>query len=158
MKNIIILFMIVFSFQNSLSQETKEFDFIVSIDEEIVKTLYKSTLVVKNGNNIVSTFSLSYHPGNISLNAKDFDDLFFSQDNKVYLKFDYYEYINGNQEIYNYEIEVGKNWFEQQYVILKIYNLDKKKYKKWFKPLSKDQNYTFELDTSSGQMMRVRKR
>lgn len=150
--------MIVFSFQNSLSQETKEFDFIVSIDEEIVKTLYKPTLVEKNGSNIVRTVSVSYHPGNISLNANDFDNLFSGQDNKVYLKFDYNEYINGNQEIYNYEIEVGKNWFEQKYVILRIYNLDKKKYRKRLEPLSKDQNYTFELDTSSGQMMRVRKR
>ena len=62
------------------------------------------------------------------------------------------------KEIYNYEIEIGKNWFEQTFVILKIYNLDKKKYKKRLAPLSKDKKYTFDLETSEGQMIRVRKR
>lgn len=157
MKNIIMVFMIFFSFQHSFSQEIKVFDFVISIDEEIVKTLYNSTFVVKHESNIVSTVNVKYHPGNLSLEAKDFANLFSNPDNKVYLKFDYYEYIKGSQEIYNYEIEVGKNWFEQQYVILKIYNLEKKKYRKRLEPLSKDQNYTFDIDTSSGQVMRIRK-
>jgi hypothetical protein len=84
--------------------------------------------------------------------------IFSEQETILFLQFDYYQNsVKGKQELYNYEIEMEKNWFEQSFVILKIYNLDKKKYRKRLEPLSKDRKYTFDLETSQGQMIRIRK-
>lgn len=81
------------------------------------------------------------------MNQTDYDEI---------IKFDYYEYVKDQRKVINYEIEMGKIWFEQPYLILNIYNINKKKYKKL--ESLKGKEYTFELKYSTGQMLRVRKR
>jgi len=160
MKKWFFLILCLFVYQVSTAQENrKSFDFIISVDEKIAKTLSRPAIIVKQGTNILEKIDIQYHPGNLSLSAEDYNMIFLEQEITLFLQFDYYQYSSkGKQEIYNYEIEIGKNWFEQSFVILKIYNTHKKKYRKRFDPLSKDKSYTFELETSQGQMIRVKKR
>ena len=154
-----LLFLFLFVFQISIAQDSrKDFDFIISIDEEIANTLYKPQIIVKQGIKILKRIDIKYHPGNLSLYSEDFN--FFSDEkHTLLLQFNYYQYSSkGKQKSYHYEIEIGRNWFEQSFIVLKIYNLDKKKYRKKLTPLSKDKKYTFDLETSQGQMIRIRKR
>lgn len=146
--------------QVSEAQENKKcFNFIVNIDDEIVTTLSRPVILLKQDSNLLKKIDIGYLPGNLSLNTEDFNSFFSIKETTLFLQFYYYQYsIKGKQEVYNYEIEIGKNWFEQSFVILKIYNLDKKKYKNILEPLSKDKNYTFDLETSQGQMIRIRKK
>lgn len=138
--------------------DIKNLEFIITIDEEIAKTLFNPMIIVKNDEDVLKKVSISYYPGNLSLATKDYDMIFSEQKDTLFLKFDYYQYSSkGKQQVYNYEIEIGENWFEQTFIILKLYNLDKKKYRKILEPLSKYKNYTFDLETSQGQMMRIRK-
>lgn len=150
----------LFMATNIYSQEVKSSNFIIVIDEEIVtESLGIKLLVIsKDGNSREIETITGYYPGNISLKKSDYDDLISDETQSVILKFNYQTYINDSSYYYTYEIEAGKNWFERMFVILKIYNLDKKKYRKRFDPLSKDKNYTFELSTSEGQMLRIKKR
>ncbi|MCH7411868.1 hypothetical protein MM213_00095 [Belliella sp. R4-6] len=160
MKKCVFWILCLFVYQVSMAQENrKSFDFIVCVDEEIATSLTKPVIIAKQGTNVLKRIDISYHAGNLSLSSEDYNMLFSEQEITLFLQFDYYQYSSkGKQEIYNYEIEIGKNWFEKTFVILKIYNLDKKKYKKRLYPLSKDKNYTFDLETSEGQMIRIRKR
>ena len=161
MKKYVFCVLYLFLFKFSMAQEDrKKFDFIISVDEEIVKKISKSLIIVKQGESVLKKINVSYYPGNLSIASEDYDMIFSDQGTSLFIQFDYYQYsFNGEQEIYNYEIEIGRNLLQpQSFVILKIYNLDKKKYRKRFDPLSKDKNYTFELDGSEGQMLRIKKR
>lgn len=51
---------------------------------------------------------------------------------------------------------MDKNWF-QTFIVLKIYNTTKKKYRKLFTPL-KGKEYTYELEYAGGQMLQIRKK
>lgn len=160
MKKCVFWVLCLFVYQVSMAQENrKSFDFIVCVDEEIATSLTRPVIIAKQGANVLKRIDISYHAGNLSLSSEDYNMIFSEQEITLFLQFDYYQYSSkGKQETYNYEIEIGKNWFERTFVILKIYNLDKKKYRKRFDPLSKDKNYTFELSTSEGQMLRIKKR
>jgi hypothetical protein len=57
----------------------------------------------------------------------------------------------------NFVIEYNKIWLQDLYNILRLYNLEEGKYKNKIEPLSKSKNYTFEVESSRGQMLRVRK-
>lgn len=133
------------------------FDFIISIDGEVIQTLTNPQIVIKKDKAILKTINISYHPGNLSINQEDINIL-PEGENTIYLKFDYSEYSTkkDEQEIHNYEIEMGKNWFDKSYIIIKIYNTYKKQNKKLL-PLD-GKTYTFDLDYSGGQMIRVRKK
>lgn len=160
MKKCVFWILCQFAYQVTMAQDNrKSFDFIICVDEKILTSFIKPVILVKQGSNVLKRIDTRYHAGNLSMNSEDYNMLLSEQGITIFLKFDYYQYSSqGKQEIYNYEIEIGKNWFEITFVILHIYNLDKKKYKKILDPLSKDKNYTFDLETSEGQMIRIRKR
>ncbi len=156
-KTFLIIVYSLFS-QFSVAQEgTKHFDFIISIDGNIMQTLTNPQIVIKNDKDILKTINVSYHPGNLSIN-QEVISMLPEREKTIYLKFDYSEYSTkkGEQEIHNYEIEMGKNWFDKSYMIVKIYNTYKKQNKKLL-PLD-GKTYTFDLDYSGGQMIRVRKK
>ncbi len=158
MRKCVFVVLFLFVYQVSIAQEKiKSIDIIIFVDEEIVTSLSKPVIIAKEGKSVLKRIDISYHVGNLSLSAEDYYMIFSNQEKTLFIQFDYYQYSSkGKQQVYNYEIEIGKNWLKQTFVVLKIYNLDKKKYKKRFAPLSKDKNYTFELSTSEGQMLRIK--
>jgi len=158
MRKCVFVVLFLFVYQVSIAQEKiKSFDIIIFVDEEIVTSLSKPVIIAKEGKSVLKRIDISYHVGNLSLSAEDYYMIFSNEEKTLFIQFDYYQYSSrGKQQVYNYEIEIGKNWLKQTFVVLKIYNLDKKKYKKRFAPLSKDKNYTFELSTSEGQMLRIK--
>ena len=140
----------------SYSQDKSHFDFIIVVDEVIITSLNNPKLMIRKENELLSNFDILLKPGDLSLKTTEYNLIANSSDD-LYLKFDYYDYSSGKQKVYNYDIKIGKNWFEKSYIILKIYNTDKKKYKKIFNPI-KGRNYTFELDYGGGSMLQIRKK
>jgi len=153
-KNIIVFFICLFA-GSAYGQDKSNFDFIIVVDETIVTSLSNTRLLIRKGNELLSNMDVSYKPGNLSLNVADYNLIANSNDD-LYLKFDYYDYSRGKQETYNYDIKIGKNWFEKSYLILRIYNTNKKKYKKKLIPV-KGINYVFEIDYGGGSAIQVRK-
>ncbi|OXE97148.1 hypothetical protein BC749_108240 [Flavobacterium araucananum] len=155
MKKLLLILVFLLGQVASAQDSKRASNFIITIDENIITTLANSKIILSQGNNIVRTIQFTYYPGSLSMNQADYDEI-MKFEGTILLKFDYYEYLKDEQKIINYEIETGKIWFEQPYLILKIYNTNKKKYRK-LEPL-KGKEYTFELQYSTGQMLRIRKK
>lgn len=138
------------------AQEKKSFDFIIMVDGNVIQTLVNPQIIIKDSDKVLRSVNVDCHPGNLSLSQSDLNS--FPDGEKVlFLKFAYKEYsAKGEQEIRSYEIDMGKNWFEKSYMIIKVYNTDKKENKK-LEPLV-GKTYTFDLDYAGGQMMRTRKK
>ncbi len=155
MRHFVVFFLFIMTFQFSNAQDNwKSSDFIICIDEEFAYNLMNPFIIVKKGNNILKRIKIRYQPGGLSMNS---DDHYFitHQDYDLFLTFNYeYWAQNGKNYYYSYDIKVGKYFFDTGYVILKIYNMDKKKYKRRFRSLEKGETYIYELDTSNGQMLR----
>lgn len=151
-----ILFACVLTTNAIYSQDKSNFDFVIVIDEAVVNSINNPKLLIRKENELLSSLDIQYHPGNLSLKTADYN-LVANSDNDLYLKFDYYDYSSGSQKVYNYDIKIGKNWFEKSYIIFRLYNTDKKKYKKMFDPIE-GTKYTYEIDYAGGSMLRVRKK
>jgi len=136
----------------------KGIDFIVSIDGDIVKSIHRPKIVAFDPGLGKKSISVSYHPGNLSLDKSDMDYLWSADDSvKLFLTFEYYHYTpKGNQHVSNYEIAMAKSWLEQKYLVLYILNT-RKKPNKGIVPLP-GKDYTFELDYPGGQMIKLRKK
>lgn len=158
MRNLLLTLIILISL-NSFSQNEKvNFNFIICIDEHIVSKLQSPTILVKKNEQVIKSIDLSYYPGSLTMYKNNFIELNqLNNDEIIYLCFSYNDYSNNNQNILFYEVEMGKNWFNTSYLILNLYNTFKKKYRKKLEPLS-GKEYTFDLETSNGQMIRLRKK
>lgn len=153
-KRIYLLMVCSFFTVTSIAQNCASLDFIIIIDNDIAITNIASieiTSIIDNGETL--TYKPYYHPGHLRLDSTEINNLFASNIEQTILRFDYYLYDRKNT-IKQYEIEIKKEWFLDYYFILRIYNLDKRKYRKKYKRLSKDRNYTFEVDTPSHSMLR----
>lgn len=156
MKQFVLMIIFMFVFQDSIAQNNlKSFDFIICIDEQIATTLSNPLIIAKCGTE-ERQIDVNYYAGNLSLSNDDYNYISSRQDIDLFLKFNYYQYsLNGKQKIYNYETIMRKGLFNQMFVILKIFNMDKKKYRKRFKTISKDKHYIINIDTSEGQILEI---
>lgn len=139
-----------------MGQEIKNFDFVITIDGEFIKTLYNAKIVHESNGAVNKEFEIKYHPGNLSMKNQDFDNMLSMESNgEMFLKFDSYKYSSsGEQSIKNYKIEIGKNWFQQMYLILKIYST---KNTSKLSRADRKRGYSFDIEYPSGAMIRVKK-
>lgn len=160
MKRILIIFFLIPLISNMeiYSQEiSKDFNFIITVDDNVVVgSIANLRLIVSETNDNNKLIEAAYIPGKLTINKVDIEKLFSDRVNGITLMFDYYEYLNKEQVIYNYKIEIKKSWLQFSFIVLRIYNLDKRKYSKIFYPLE-GQNYTYEIDLPSNSILRIRK-
>jgi len=127
----------------------KSFDFIIVIDDNIVVGSIASMqieLVSGRGKEVIAA---SYYPGNLSFAEGDYGKLMSDSTRAINLKFTNYEYTGQNQITYNYDIELKKEWLRGYFNILRIYDLDKKKYKAKYNPSGIGKNYAYEIESPS---------
>ncbi len=149
-----LLFVLCVIDVNAQEHKKKELDFIIMIDGDI-KLTYALPEIRFKRNGVSETIITNYYPGNLSLEYVDYEKLIEDETVDIYIEFTYYEYIETEQRIYNYEIELKKPWLKDYYNILRVYNLDKKS-NKGFVPLNNDKNYTFELSSPSHTFLRIK--
>lgn len=156
----LLLLLSMFSYLSLSAQDKEEkqsIDFIISVDGEIVKTISSPRIVTIGSNIDEKSIPIFYHPGDLSFYEIDRDYIMSLNDSiKLQLVFDYYVYTTkGDQNVLNYKIDIDKSWLQRPYLILYLYNTDKKKYRGKLKPIP-GSKYTFELDYPGGQMLRLR--
>ncbi len=134
---------------NAQDVATKNLDFIIVIDDNIAIGSISSLNIELDSEKSKKQVTVSYYPGNLSLSSLDYNTLLSDSIKTIFLNFNYYEYSNQNQEIYNYEIELKKEWLKDYFNILRIYNLKKKKYKGKYRPISVGKNYNYEITSPS---------
>jgi hypothetical protein len=123
-------------------------DLILVIDKEIVLdfSVTKTQLNLSYSNGQKSILPLSYFPGNLSMGTDVLNEIKSEKIDSIFFEFSYYEYKGENQLIYNYSIKMEKSWLQDKYLVLNIYNLDKKKFKRRFNFI-KGVSYVYELDS-----------
>ncbi|MCO5937433.1 hypothetical protein NAF17_17935 [Mucilaginibacter sp. RB4R14] len=69
-----------------------------------------------------------YYPGVLYVNNMQTKNLLYVDSLKnLTLKFDYYEYPGKKQVIHNYKIELNRKWFKESLIIVKVFDINKKK-------------------------------
>jgi hypothetical protein len=97
-----------------------------------------------------------YYPGNLSFEKGEYEKLLAAKGDSMTLVVDYKEQGKNESRHQVFELPFSINWLDHYFMIMRVYNLDNKKYKGVFDPLDKKRNYTYELDYPGGQMLRVR--
>jgi hypothetical protein len=147
-----ILICVMLSSTLSFCQPTCDPNIILVVDEELVVGSIANTRFVDNTGREIAFI---YSPGRVIIPKQDFESLRAQKQDSLTLAFDYYEQLRDKQCIHNYKLPFSITWFQEEYFIMKIYNLKKRKYKRRFLPLDASRNYTFEIISSSGQTLRT---
>ena len=154
-KAIILSFSIMTSLNALFAQEIKDFDFIITVDEKIWTTPATPKMITKdNKGNIIDSFSVKYHAGSLSIEKKNYEMLIDSKVSDIEMELKYSDVCDDETFYYSYNIDFKKGWLKNYFFILNIYNTDQKKYRKIYEPL-KGKEYTYEYNSSNGQMLRV---
>lgn len=153
-----IIWLWFFCLLESYGQENLvQMDFIITLNGELEPgTISNLRLIVKSLNQKVEEVEIHYHPGNLALDKSDYSRVFSNSNDTVFIAFDHNYFCGEKHQLVNYEIPFYQSWFDNSYMILRVYDLSKGKYKNVFEPLSKEKNYTYELDHASGSIRRVR--
>jgi len=159
MKRSILTFIIITSIglKFILAQDTSQKkSFIICIDGRIVySTISKLEFIDSLTDGAKKLISANYTPGNLVMSASDYAILMSEKTKSIILSLTYSEYCNGQTE-YHYDIDFKKGWLDEYIFVLYIYNTDKKKYKKLYRPIT-GKHYTYEYDLSGGGMRRATK-
>lgn len=158
MKKLYLIPLLLLLFTNLLGQDKKEeVNFIIVIDDEVWINYTALEIQIKDLNGlIVDKVSGLYYPGNLSFQKGDYEKLINIGNGSMSLAFSYKEYEGKKEQNYKYELPFSKKWLNYYFVVIKIYNLNNRRYRGVFEPLSEEKNYTYELDSPDGSMRRVR--
>ena len=155
MKKLIFILLIMFSYSRE-SMGQVQMDFIITVNDELeVGSLSNLRFVVRSKDGGKQEVEMQYHPGNLSIKESEYKQLFSDESDSVFVAFDHNKFCGEKHDLVNYEIPFYKSWLENSFIILRVYDLSKGKYKNVFEPLSKEKNYTFELDYPGGSMKRI---
>lgn len=149
MKNLFLfLFFSLLGFNNILAQEkNKTISFVLVVDGEVLNANTNITFLI-NSENSGDKILATYYPGKLSLSQADYEKLISDDTKSMYLRYNQSNYTNGKINSCDFLIEYNKIWIQDIYNILRLYNLEKGKYKNKIEPLSKTKNYTFEVESS----------
>lgn len=153
----IYILLFFFATYNAVSQESQEIDFIITVDDKIVNAVQGLKIKAENHNGVFY-ISPSYYPGNLSMDKNSYDKLISKETKSMKITFSYSEERKGNLENYFYEIDYDNKWFNELFNILKIYNLDNRKYRKIYEPSTKNSYYSFSLDFGSYGILNLKKK
>ncbi|AYQ32284.1 hypothetical protein DTQ70_08870 [Runella sp. SP2] len=131
----------------------RKLNLIVVIDQRVIIGGL-TNIQLRSGSD---TFSVNYEPGNLTI--ADTSKFFSKTDSLPAILSFYYDEHNRTDLAYNnhYEIPLERVWLKRSFIVLRIYNTDRKPYKRIYNSL-KGLSYTFELDLPTGSINRVRKK
>jgi hypothetical protein len=94
------------------------------------------------------------YPGDVRVSQTDVDKIQSPQVTKIWLWFS----VNGvNIKRREYKIEMQKHWLEARFMVLKIYNLYKRKYRRMFEPAKNNKKYVYEIELPTRQITHPRR-
>lgn len=150
-------------FFSSIAQTSNNLNLIVTVDEELMISL--SGLRVKVISDAGSTtHMLRYLPGKVTLSKQEFEDVFLSKNSEIILSFTGGFYRKKRYYQRYYSIPLNLNWLKEEYLVLSIYNLDTKKYRRKFsgqrnnKANKGGNNYFYSIIKPSGEIINLNNR
>jgi hypothetical protein len=133
----------------------KNLDFIIVIDDNIAVGSIVSLQIELVSETSKEAIAASYYPGSLSLTESDYGKIMSDSTKAINLKFIHYEYVGQNQVTYNYDIELKREWLKDYFNILRIYDLNKKKYKAKYSPSGPGKNYAYEIQSPSHSFLLI---
>ncbi|MGM0579865.1 MAG: hypothetical protein ACQETL_04250 [Bacteroidota bacterium] len=73
---------------------------------------------------------IGYYPGELMLDQEDWEEINSELTKKITLSFNYYDHSRRNDTSLNIEVEMQKEYFDMRYLILRVYDLREKAFKK----------------------------
>jgi hypothetical protein len=132
-------------------QSEIEINLIIVINDELaVNSLSNIQVLAKN---FKGQLDADYVPGKLWIRSSVEQEL-SSVNDSVFITFDNNIFCNHKHYLMNYKLPISMQWVDQDFVVLRVYDLARGKYKRVFKPLSAKMNYTFELDFPGGGTFR----
>jgi hypothetical protein len=138
--------------------ERKSLDLIIIIDGNIAVGSIASLQIERVTGKDKEGIAANYYPGSLSFTQADYGKLMSDSTKMINLKFTNYEYVGQNQTVYNYDIELKKEWLKDYFNILRIYDLNKKQYKGKYSPCGVGKNYAYEIESPSHSFRLVEKK
>ncbi len=158
MRKIIYIFIVLFFITKSYGQEDskRHINFIIMVDGVIpFQGDINLKFIIEDSN--LDTIRINYIPGDIVFEEMEFNRIMALMGTKnLNLVIQYSKLCNKKIKSYSYKINFKPDWLKYSFNLLRIYNLDNKENKKIFTPLE-GQQYTYEMDSPNGSMIRVKK-
>lgn len=156
MKKYFLFSLLLFSYcKESKCQSNKNLDWVIVVNEKIDLFYTAPQFIVTFNNDSSTRYKSSYHPGNLTIGQKEYDMLISDSTKSIRLEIVYYSH-DKNQSVYTYKLDFKKGFLKETYLVLKIYNMDRKKYRKKFDPIDKESDFTFEIDSPSQSLRRAK--
>jgi hypothetical protein len=149
-KYFITVWLVFIIFLDSYGQDVrKSLDLIIVIDDNIAVGSIASLQIERVSASSTELMTATYYPGSLSVAEADYRKLMCDSTRAINLKFINYQYKGQAQIAYRYDIELKREWLGDYFNILRIYNLDKRKYKGKYRPSGSDKNYAYEIESPS---------
>ena len=102
--------------------------FVILVNNNLVTSVGGLKLVLSDSTGKKDAIDGGYYPGVLYVSNIEKKNLLYADSvKKLTLKFDYYENSRNKQITHNYSIEIDRKWFKQSLIILRIFDLDKKR-------------------------------
>lgn len=141
-----------------VQSQDKCLSFIIVIDDEIaIGSIFDVRINAVTGEDsfVIKT---SYYPGNLQVDFDSKPEITQDDVTNLFLIFSWNNYEGGKHRILNYEVEIKKEWLNEKFCILRVYNLYKKRYKNAFYLNDVSKGFLFELDSPSYGFKLVRRK
>jgi len=152
MKKVLSVFILMTLVVELYGQEKANYNITILVNDEIWLTSTVINFKVPKRDEYIQA---NYTTGNLEFNSSDFE-LLKSISDSLTIYFDHYSYVNNKQILNNFELPFFNNWMDMSYLVLRVYDINRKEYKGVFDPLDSRRNYTYELNYPGGSMLRVR--
>ncbi len=154
---VILIVLFLLSHTNGYCQEdTIERNLIITVNGELEEGVISNIRFSSKHEGQRKEIQVLYIPGSLRMKLNDYDKIFLDDGDSVVIAFDHSQYCDNKQLLSNYEIPFDKSWLKYSFLILRVYDLSRGRFKNVFQPLSANKNYTFELTYPSGNLMRPR--
>lgn len=132
------------------AQYEQVFNVTFTVDEKLAVESISDLRILDNKG---QEFQCRYFPGHIVLIDSD-KKLDTEANASLRFKFRFSEYSGKNDQSKEYWFDIPIIYLKKEYLVVNIYNLDRKRPDRRFSPLDANRNYTFELAFSGGQLLR----
>lgn len=135
--------------------QINDYNLIITVNDKlIISDIKVSKIMLENNDKSIDTIDCQYKPGNLIVLDTDLE---LTSYRKITLSVDYIKREKRTDKYYHYDIDLYGVNFSQSYLILRLYNLDNRKYRQIFEPLE-GREYTFEIDMPSNSVTRIRRK
>ncbi len=138
LKDKLFLLLLFLTVNSVLAQEEQGVNVVLIIDDKLIT----DNIVFSFGKSESEDFKYTYNVGKPLHIPKS-----FLENSPLNLNFNYLGELKGSQKKYSYDINFKKGWVDNtNFLIIRIYNLDKKKYFKAF--CKRKERYVVEVQNS----------